>query len=73
MGNFNRPEGQTTSDNFLKSEIEKDFLRAQSGWGELSEEELAYLGKKGLKTPAQVLPRTGKSLFFQSVPAEGRR
>ena len=48
MGNFNRPEGQTTSDNFLKSEIEKDFLRAQSGWGELSEEELAYLGKKGL-------------------------
>lgn len=25
MGNFNRPEGQTTSDNFLKSEIEKDF------------------------------------------------
>lgn len=46
MGNFNRPEGQTTSDNFLKSEIEKDFLRAQSGWGELSEEELAYLGKR---------------------------
>ena len=55
MGNFNRPEGQTTSDNFLKSEIEKDFLRAQSGWGELSEEELAYLGKKGLKTPADLL------------------
>ena len=55
MGNFNRPEGQTTSDNFLMSEIDKVFLRAQSGWGERSEEELAYLGKKGLKPPADLL------------------
>ncbi len=55
MKKFSKPEGQTTSDNFLKSEIEKDFLRAQSGWGGLSEEELAYLGKKGFKTPADLL------------------
>lgn len=55
MKNFYKPEGQTTSDNFLKSEIEKDFLRAQSGWEELSEEELTYLNKKGLKTPAELL------------------
>ncbi len=55
MGKFNKPEGQTTSDNFLASEIEKDFLRAQSGWGELSAEDLNYLGKKGLKTPAELL------------------
>lgn len=55
MGNFNKPEGQTLSDNFLASEIEKDFLRAQSGWGELSAEDEAYLGKKGLKTPTDLL------------------
>lgn len=55
MENFDKPEGQTTSDNFLKSEIEKDFLRAQSGWGELSVEDEKYLGKKGFETPSQLL------------------
>ena len=55
MRNFNRPEGQTTSDNFLASEIEKDFLRAQAGWGELSAEEQAYLDNKGFKSPADLL------------------
>ncbi len=55
MGNFDKPEGQTTSDNFLASEIEKDFLAAQAGWGELSVEEEAYLGKKGFKNPAELL------------------
>ena len=39
MEKFNKPEGQTTSDNFLKSEIEKDFLRAQSQWNAVSDEE----------------------------------
>lgn len=55
MGNFDKPEGQTTSDNFLASEIEKDFLRSQSGWGDISPEEQGYIGKKGFKTPAELL------------------
>ena len=55
MSDFNKPEGQTTSDNFLASEMEKDFLRAQSGWGELSSEDESYLDKKGLKTPVELL------------------
>lgn len=55
MKNFDKPEGQTTSDNFLASEIEKDFLRAQSGWGKLEMEDEAYLDKKGFKTPAELL------------------
>lgn len=55
MKNFDKPEGQTTSDNFLASEIEKDFLRAQSGWGKLEPEDESYLDKKGFKTPAELL------------------
>jgi len=55
MENFNKPEGQTTSDNFLKSEIEKDFLRAQSGWGAVNDEDFAYIDKKGFKTPQDLL------------------
>ena len=55
MDNFNKPEGQTTSDNFFASEMEKDFLRAQSGWGELSAEDESYLDKKGLKSPVDLL------------------
>lgn len=55
MSKFNKPEGQTTSDNFLASEIKKDFLRAQSGWGELAEDEETYLEKKGFKTPSELL------------------
>lgn len=55
MVKFNKPEGQTTSDNFLKSEIEKDFLRAQSGWGEVSDIDVAYISNKGFKTPADLL------------------
>ena len=55
MMNSYKPEGQTTFDNFLKSEFEKDFLRAQSGWGEMSAEDLDYIDKKGFKTPADLL------------------
>ncbi|MCM1324656.1 MAG: hypothetical protein NC218_11085 [Acetobacter sp.] len=55
MSKFDKPEGQTTSDNFLASEIEKDFLRAQSGWGQLDAEDSNYLDKKGFKTPAELL------------------
>ena len=55
MMNSKKPEGQTTSDNFLKSEFDKDFLRAQSGWGEMSAEDLDYIDKKGFKTPADLL------------------
>ena len=55
MEKFNKPEGQTTSDNFLKSEIEKDFLRAQSGWGEVSDEDFSYISNKGFKTPSDLL------------------
>ena len=51
--NSKKPEGQTTSDNFLKSEFDKDFLRAQSGWGEMSAEDLDYIDKKGFKTMPQ--------------------
>lgn len=55
MGNFNKPEGQTTSDNFLKSEFEKDFLRAQSGWGNVSEEDFSYISNKGFSAPRDLL------------------
>lgn len=55
MGNFNEPEGQTTSDNFLTSEINQDLERSQSDWGKLSAEEEGYLSKKGFKTPAELL------------------
>ena len=55
MGNFNKPEGQTTSDNFLKSEFEKDFLRAQSQWDTVSDEDFSYISNKGFKTPADLL------------------
>ena len=55
MGKFDKPEGQTTSDNFLKSEIEKDFFRAQSGWGEVSDEDFSYVSNKGFKAPADLL------------------
>ncbi len=55
MRKFNKPEGQTTSDNFLKSEIEKDFLRAQSGWGEVSDDDLSYISNKGFKSPSDLL------------------
>ena len=55
MENFNKPEGQTTSDNFLKSEIEKDFFRAQSGWGAVSDDDFSYIDKKGFKTPQDLL------------------
>lgn len=52
---FDKPEGQTTSDNLTTSEINEGFLRSQSGWGELSAEDEGYLGKKGFKTPAELL------------------
>lgn len=55
MENFDKPEGQTTSDNFLKSELEKDFLRAQSGWSTISDEDFSYISNKGFKTPADLL------------------
>lgn len=55
MEKFIEPEGQTTSDNFNVSENENDFLRAQSSWGEMSAEDKSYIGKKGLKTPADLL------------------
>lgn len=55
MENFDKPEGQTTSDNFLTSEINQDLGRSQSNWGELSAEDKGYLGKKGFKTPAELL------------------
>ncbi len=55
MSVFDKPEGQTTSDNFAASEIEKDFLRTQSGWGKLAPDEKGYLDKKGFKTPAELL------------------
>ena len=55
MENINKPEGQTTSDNFLQSEIEKDFLRAQSGWGAVNDEDFLYIDKKGFKTPQDLL------------------
>lgn len=50
-----KPEGQTTSDNFVVSEMEKGSLLPQSCWGELSESDLNYLSKKGFKTPAELL------------------
>ena len=55
MENFNKPEGQTTSDNFLKSEFEKDFLRAQSGWGDVSDEDFSYIANKGFRAPRDLL------------------
>ncbi len=55
MENFNKPEGQTTSDNFLKSEFEKDFLRAQSFGDAFSDEDFSYISNKGFKTPADLL------------------
>ena len=55
MRKFNKPEGQTTSDNFLKSEFEKDFFRAQSGWGNVSEEEFSYISNKGFRGPQDLL------------------
>ncbi len=55
MDNFDKPEGQTTSDNLLTSEINEGLLRSQSGWGELSAEDEGYIGKKGFKTPAELL------------------
>lgn len=55
MSIFYKPEGQTTSDNFAASGIEKGFLRTQSGWGELNDDEKGYIGKKGFKTPAELL------------------
>lgn len=55
MEKFIEPEGQTTSDNFSVSENENNFLRTQSQWGEIGAEDLSYLGKKGMKTPADLL------------------
>ena len=55
MGNFNKPEGQTTSDNFNMSEIDNDSLKPQSLWGDISRQDENYLSKKGLKTPAELL------------------
>jgi hypothetical protein len=55
MENFLEPEGQTTSDNLTVSETEKDCLKPESVWGEISEEEESYLSKKGLKSPAELL------------------
>ena len=55
MGIFNKPEGQTTSDNFCVSETDNDSFEPQSLWGEISQQDENYLSKKGLKTPADLL------------------
>lgn len=55
MEKFNKPEGQTTSDNFLKSEFEKDFCRTQSGWAGVSDDDFSYISNKGFKTPTDLL------------------
>lgn len=52
---FNKPEGQTTSDNFCVSESDIDSFKPQSLWGEISQQDENYLSKKGLKTPADLL------------------
>ena len=50
-----KPEGQTPSDNFLVSELKKDFDVPQAQWGEVSDEDMSYLQKKGVKSPQQLL------------------
>ena len=55
MENFNKPEGQTTSDNFVVSETDIDSFEPQSLWGKLSLQDENYLSKKGLKTPVELL------------------
>jgi hypothetical protein len=75
MGNFNKPEGQTTSDNFNMSEIDNDSLKPQSLWGEISHQDENYLSKKGLKTPAELLKsyRELEKAFSSkiSIPKDG--
>ena len=57
MGKNIEPEGQTSSDNFDVSatKTEQDFLRSQSEWGELNADDEAYLRKKGLNSPCELL------------------
>jgi len=55
MENLFEPEGQTTSDNFSMSENENFISTPQSDWGGLSADDNAYLSKKGLKSPADLL------------------
>ena len=57
MENVLEPEEETASDNLFMSDDTniKDDNRTQSTWGELSAEEQNYLGKKGMKTPAELL------------------
>lgn len=56
MDDILKPEGQTTSDNFsLSDELQKDFSKPQSLWGELNPDDAAYIGKKGVKSPVDLL------------------
>lgn len=56
MENITKPEGQTTSDNFsLSDELQNDFIKPQSIWGELDADDAAYVSKKGVKSPADLL------------------
>ena len=55
MMNFNEPETQAVSDNFLMPETKQDGLSPQSEWGELSGNDVSYLQKKGMQSPADLL------------------
>ena len=51
-----KPEGQTTSDNFSLSDDKHNVNSLpQSEWGELDLDDTQYLGKKGFRTPADLL------------------
>ena len=51
-----KPEGQTTSDNFSLSDNQNNVSsEPQSDWGELNFDDKQYIGKKGIKTPADLL------------------
>jgi hypothetical protein len=75
MENFNKPEGQTTSDNFVVSETDIDSFEPQSLWGKLSLQDENYLSKKGLKTPVELLKsyRELEKAFSSkiSIPKDG--
>lgn len=72
---FNKPEGQTTSDNFSVSETDNGSFKPQSLWGEISHQDENYLSKKGLKTPADLLKsyRELEKAFSSkiSIPKDG--
>ena len=57
MDDILEPEKQAVSDNFCvpEKQNEQDFLSPQSEWGKISVEEVSYLEKKGMKTPAELL------------------